>query len=58
MTTQRPTKSIAVVITIAKFRRPENPRKCSTNRYHVWHFDALREKPQTGALCQCKAIPW
>lgn len=61
--------SRAQIFTVAKFRRPANPRKCSVHRYHVWVWDAPDDSsldaqslihigPPVGQTCQCGLMPW
>lgn len=57
--TERLTKSVAQVFTVAKFRRVPNPRNChARGYYHVWVFDMLRTQPATGQKCQCGLLDW
>lgn len=58
------TYAVAQVITVAKFRRPANPRRCDVHRYHVWVWksrqliplDELKAHIPNGLKCQCGAI--
>jgi hypothetical protein len=48
-------RCIVQVVTIAKFRRPANPRRCSIKLYHVWRWRG-GPVPPPDLPCQCGAI--
>lgn len=59
----------AQIITIARFRKPANPRKCRIHAFHVWVWDAPDDSslsneelihlgPPVGQTCQCGCLPW
>ncbi len=45
-------RSVVMVITTAKFKRPRNPKKCSIKRYHVWRWFGGPKAPLL-TRCQC-----
>lgn len=48
-------RCVVQVITIARFRRPENPRRCSLKRYHVYRWrGGPKAPPET--RCQCGVL--
>ena len=55
MATQMADWCVVQVVTIAKFRRPKNPRRCNMHRYHVWRWRGGPSAP-TGLKCQCGLI--
>lgn len=55
-------RGVVQEITIAKYRRPRDPRRCSVHRYHVWRWTTddndTNEQPVDGMPCQCGALTW
>ncbi|MDP3720790.1 MAG: hypothetical protein Q8T13_23760 [Acidobacteriota bacterium] len=53
---------VVQVVTIARFRRPENPKRCNIKCYHVWRWETLESDPNQmpleGMKCQCGALTW
>lgn len=45
-------RCVVMVITVAKFRRPTNPKKCNRNRYHLWRWFG-GPFAKAGLRCQC-----
>lgn len=55
---ERHTHHLAQVVTLATFRRPEHPVRCSMDRYHVFTWectltDCTDARPPVGTRCQC-----
>lgn len=46
---------VVLVVTIAKFRRPTNPRRCNVHRFHVWRWRGGPNAP-SGLKCQCGCL--
>jgi hypothetical protein len=44
-TTQKQWRAVVQIVTIARFRRPLNPRRCNIHRYHVWRWQTLTNDP-------------
>lgn len=55
MTIQIADRCVVQVITIAKFARPANPRRCNFHRYHVWRWRGGPHAP-AGLTCQCGCL--
>lgn len=55
-------RAVVQIVTIARFRRPANPRRCNVHRYHVWRWKALVNDPNTqpmsGMACECGCLTW
>lgn len=55
-------RAIVQIVTIARFRRPHNPRRCNIRRYHVWRWQTLatdpNRQPLDGVRCQCGGLTW
>lgn len=55
-------RAVIQIVTIARFRRPQNPRRCNIHRYHVWRWTTLvndpNEQPIDGMKCQCGCLEW
>lgn len=45
-------RTVVQVVTVAKFRRPPNPRRCNARRFHVWRWRGGPIAPG-GLTCQC-----
>ena len=58
----RQTRAVIQIVTIARFRRPSNPRRCNVHRYHVWRWTTLANDPDwqpiDGLKCQCGGLDW
>lgn len=59
---QTQTRVVVQVVTVARFRRPWNPRRCNVHRYHVWRWKTLATDPNMqpldGMACQCGGLTW
>jgi hypothetical protein len=55
-------RTVAQVVTVARFRRPSSPRYCRGHLYHVWRWKAVISdpirQPIAGMRCQCGALVW
>lgn len=55
-------RSLAQVVTIAPFRKPAAPKRCSLHRYHVWRWQTVEsdpnQQPLAGMTCQCGGLTW
>lgn len=61
-TDEKQVRSVVQVVTIARFRRPADPRNCNIHRYHVWRWTTLpndpNHQPIDGMKCQCGCLTW
>ena len=61
-TNEREWRAVVQIVTIARFRRPQVPRKCNIHRYHVWRWQTLVNDPNyqpiDGMKCQCGGLTW
>lgn len=50
------------IVTVAKFRRPREPKKCNIHAYHTWRWKTVVDDPNYtpfwGMKCQCGALEW
>lgn len=58
---QRQVRAVIQIITIARFRRPRDPKRCNVHAYHVWRWetfvdDGPRMQPIDGMKCQCGCL--
>lgn len=55
-------RAIVQIVTIAKFRRPAEPKRCNIHAYHVWRWqtrkDDPNQQPLDGRKCQCGCLTW
>ena len=55
-------RTVVQIVTIARFRRPHDPRTCNVHRYHVWRWQTLANDPNyqpfDGMPCACKGLTW
>lgn len=61
-TNEMETRAVVQIVTIARFRRPLNPRRCNVHRYHVWRWKTLANDPNCqpigGMKCECGGLEW
>lgn len=61
-TAEKQERAVVQVITIARFKRPDNPRRCNVHRYHVWRWTTLANDPNwqpiDGMKCVCGCLDW
>ena len=61
-TNQKQTRVVVQIVTVARFTRPGNPRRCDVHRYHVWRWETLANDPHVqpidGMPCQCGGLTW
>lgn len=59
---KREIRAVVQVVTIARFRRPKDPRRCNVRAYHVWRWETLEGDPAwqpiDGMKCQCGCLTW
>lgn len=54
-TVQMADRCVVICVTVAKFKRPSNPRKCNVHRFHVFRWRGGPRAP-TGTTCQCGCL--
>lgn len=61
-TNHRHVRVVLQLVTKAKVKRPEYPKRCVQGAYHLWRWETDPDdpimQPFTGMECQCGVIKW